>query len=102
MLTLGQAIKRLRGAGGLTQRQLAEVLETDATYLSHIEAGRKEPSLALLRQLAKELDLPPGVLLAFLVYSDLPPEDKARYQPVIERLLSIASADQIDLLGSSD
>lgn len=99
MLTLGQAIKRLRGAGGLTQRQLAALLDTDATYLSHIEADRKEPSLALLRGLAEELDVPPGMLLAFVIFADLPPEDQERFRPILDTLLAIASADQLPLIN---
>jgi transcriptional regulator with XRE-family HTH domain len=90
MLTLGQAIRRLRDAGGLTQRQLAGLLETDATYLSHIEADRKEPSLTLLRSLAEELDVPPGVLLAFALFADLPEGQQERYRPIMNRMLSLA------------
>jgi len=94
MLTLGQAIRRLRGAGGLTQRELAKLLETDATYLSHIEADRKEPSLALLRSLAEELEVPPGVLLAYALFADLPQGEQDRYQPIMDRLLEIAALAQ--------
>ena len=41
--TFGQRIKRRRRELGLTQRQVAEVLEIDFTYLSKLENDRGEP-----------------------------------------------------------
>jgi transcriptional regulator with XRE-family HTH domain len=92
MITLGNAIRRLRQAAGLTQKDLAERLEVDKTYVSHLEADRKEPSIQLLRGLASVLEVPPGLLLAVSLWTDLPAEQKQIYQPIIDRLIEIATA----------
>lgn len=92
MLTLGSAIRQLRGAAGLTQRELAQQLSISPTYVSHIEADRKEPSVQLLRDLAKTLGVPFGFLLAIIFWIDLPPAERAAYQPLMESLLDVAAA----------
>jgi transcriptional regulator with XRE-family HTH domain len=97
MLTLGEAIRRLRMAGGLSQRQLAAKLETDPTYLSHIEAGRREPSISLLRNFAKQLDIPPGLLLSVALWADLPPTHREQFRPILEKLLELGSESQLRL-----
>jgi transcriptional regulator with XRE-family HTH domain len=94
---IGGAIKRLRRAAGLTQRELARRLEVDATYLSHLEADRREPSLQLLRKLASQLNVPPGLLIAILMAAELPEEHRATYSSVINNLLSLAIVTQEQL-----
>ena len=54
----GAQIRELRGEKGLPQEKLAWSAEISKSYLSEIEAGRKSPSLAVLRALAAELDVP--------------------------------------------
>ncbi|MFJ5233925.1 helix-turn-helix domain-containing protein [Kitasatospora sp. NPDC088391] len=51
---VGQRVQRLRRARGLTQRALAEPVCT-AAYVSTLEAGRANPSEAVLRHLAERL-----------------------------------------------
>ena len=55
--TLGATIRRLRKQKGLTQRQLAEAVGIDFTYLSKIENGKLPytPSAGTLKRLAAEL-----------------------------------------------
>ena len=57
--TLGQKIKRLRKAKGLTQRVLADAVGIDFTYLSKIENGNipYPPSSKTLRKLAEQLEV---------------------------------------------
>jgi len=53
---IGQQIKKLREARGLTQVELADKVEVAQAYVSALENGsRKNPSLELLRKLAKVL-----------------------------------------------
>jgi transcriptional regulator with XRE-family HTH domain len=56
--TLGSRIKELRKKKGLTQRQLAEWVGIDFTYLSKIENGNTpySPSAGTLKQLAVHLE----------------------------------------------
>lgn len=56
-------IKVLRTASGMKQKELAERVGIRANYLSSIEADKREPSLNLLRSIAKALDVPVGFLL---------------------------------------
>lgn len=91
MVTLGHAIRNLRKASGLTQKSLAERVGVDPTYLSHVEAGRREPSVTLLRALARELTVPPGIFLAILLSADLPRERQGEYRAILSRLLAIAN-----------
>ena len=49
----GGLIKEARKALGLTQRQLAERLRLDPTYISKIENGRMVPSKNVLRHIAQ-------------------------------------------------
>ncbi|MCS0636947.1 helix-turn-helix domain-containing protein [Streptomyces sp. LP05-1] len=51
---LAERVRRLRRAGGLTQRQVAEPDYT-AAYISTLEAGRVRPSEAALRHIAARL-----------------------------------------------
>ena len=63
MLNFGNAIKAYRTKEGLTQDQLAKKLGIEPTYLSVLERGRKDPSVALLKKTAKILDIAPEVIV---------------------------------------
>lgn len=58
---LGQRIRRLRLARGLTQIELAEPAYS-AAYVSTIEAGRRNPSPAAIKYLAERLGVHPEEL----------------------------------------
>ena len=96
-IEIGAAIRQLRLAAGLKQRELAERVGVDATYVSHLEANRREPSIDLLRRIARELDAPPGLLLAICMATDLPVEHKAQYDAVIKDLLDLAVVSQTQM-----
>lgn len=93
MLTLGTAIRRLRTAAGFSQSKLAERLDVQASYISHLEAGRREPSLDLIRRMAEVLELPPGFFMAMVLWADLPADQRETYRPVVEGLLGMAVGD---------
>ena len=52
---LGRAVRELRAARGLTQRQLAEAADTNETGISHIESGRTNPAWGTVARLAAAL-----------------------------------------------
>lgn len=61
---VGRMIKQLREAKGMSQKALAERVQVTDAYIAMIETGkRKNPSLPVLRRLAKVL----GVDLAELL-----------------------------------
>ncbi|HRB15461.1 MAG TPA: helix-turn-helix transcriptional regulator [Nitrospira sp.] len=61
-LGIGPIIKILRAAIGLRQKDLADKVGIQPHYLSLVEAGKREPSLAVLRKIANELDVPVSLL----------------------------------------
>ena len=61
---LSVIITKLREGQGLTQRDLANKAKVTAAYVAMIETGvRKNPSLAILKRLAKALGVPVTTLL---------------------------------------
>ncbi len=60
--TLGVAIKTERSALGLSQEQLAERAGLHRTYVSDVERGARNPSIATVERLADALELPISVL----------------------------------------
>jgi|SRR5579862_8760075 transcriptional regulator with XRE-family HTH domain len=66
-MELGSAIKLMRTAAGFKQKDVASKLAVTSNYISLIEAGKREPSVALLRGLAKILGVPVGL---FFLWAD--------------------------------
>lgn len=60
---LGKRIAALRSAKGLNQKQLAEKLNISPSAIGMYEQGRREPSLALIVELAKILSVSTDFLL---------------------------------------
>ena len=54
---LGRAIRQLRDARGLTQKELADAADVNATAISHIERGRTNPAWGTVKRIAAALDL---------------------------------------------
>ena len=54
---IGKQIQKIRNKHEYSQRELAEAVDITITHLSHVENGRADPSLALLRRIAEELDV---------------------------------------------
>jgi transcriptional regulator with XRE-family HTH domain len=62
---LSVVITKLREGQALTQRDLAKKAKVTAAYVAMIETGvRKNPSLAILKRLAKALGVPVTELLS--------------------------------------
>jgi transcriptional regulator with XRE-family HTH domain len=62
-MTLGNAIKLIRTARNVRQRDLAYSLNVSPNYLSMLEANRRVPSVAFLRRIASKLQVPAGLFL---------------------------------------
>jgi transcriptional regulator with XRE-family HTH domain len=61
-MTYGPAIRIVRTARGLTKAQLAKRLSIGASYLSLIEAEKRQPSLKVLEEISGALQVPPHLL----------------------------------------
>lgn len=59
---LGEMIRKQRELASMTMRQLATMAGISNPYLSQIEHGVREPSQAVLRQIARSLGLDPDDL----------------------------------------
>jgi transcriptional regulator with XRE-family HTH domain len=60
---VGDNVRRLRVARGMTQEQLAFESRIDLTYMGGIERGRRNPSLLVMSRVAQALGVEPAVLL---------------------------------------
>jgi len=60
---LGQNMKRIRTKKKMSQGDIARALEVDRGYISTIENGKKNPTLATIQKLADALGVSPDELL---------------------------------------
>jgi transcriptional regulator with XRE-family HTH domain len=60
---LGEAIRQTRLEIGLSQEQLADLVETDLTQIGGIERGTRNPSYTTLLRLAQALNTRVGNLV---------------------------------------
>jgi transcriptional regulator with XRE-family HTH domain len=60
-MKLGPAIKLIRTASGMKQKEIAAKLDVTANYLSLLENGKREPSISFLKRLANVLGVPVGL-----------------------------------------
>ncbi len=61
---LGLNVRRRREIKDLSQESLAAAAELDQTYISNLEAGRRNPTLATQLKLASALDCTVSELLS--------------------------------------
>lgn len=57
-MSLGENIKKFRKENGLTQIELANKVSISRSYLADVEHNRYNPSLEVLKSIAKALDTP--------------------------------------------
>lgn len=56
LIVLGRALRILRDRAEITQKQLAALLEMDATYISRIERGRRGVQWLTVQRFLRALD----------------------------------------------
>ncbi len=85
-MTLGQAIRAIRQAEGLSQKELAQAAGIDQSYLSMIESDqRRNPGIRIMSRLARALRVSMDELAAHAGYLPQPqPPD-----PLSERALRL-------------
>ena len=54
---LGKNMKRIRAKKKMSQGDIARALEVDRGYISNIENGKKNPTLATIQKLANALSV---------------------------------------------
>jgi transcriptional regulator with XRE-family HTH domain len=75
---IAKALKVIRQYHNLNQTQLAAKLAISTSYLSELESGRKEPTLALLQKYASIFDVPLSSLVVFFLNLDWASHNKAK------------------------
>lgn len=55
---VGNNVKRLRLAAGITQAELADLVGVDRSYISGLEQGNRNPTVVSLWHVARALETP--------------------------------------------
>ena len=97
---LGLYIKAQRAASQLSQRELARQAQVSYSYISHLENGRNEPSISVLRALAEQLGIRPEELLLYAAGLPVPSrteslEDAIRSDPRLQPAQRTALLDHL-------
>jgi transcriptional regulator with XRE-family HTH domain len=102
-MNVAEAIRSLRVSAGLKQRELAERVGVTASMLSYLEAGKREPTIQMLRDLARALEMPSSVLFAVaLAEDDRPTNPTARHLRSMTETLLKASQHALAARHAAD
>lgn len=97
---LGERVRRLRERVGLTQKELAELVEVSHTLVGQIENGRLQPSVATLTRLAIALGVSPCY---FLIEEEDVPRRRTPLDDAMTRALGYQEVrDFLHLMGELD
>jgi transcriptional regulator with XRE-family HTH domain len=69
-MTVGECVRTLRVASGLSQRELARRATISSAMLSLVEADKREPTISMLRRIAHALDVPSSVVFSVALASE--------------------------------
>ncbi|MEX2564279.1 MAG: helix-turn-helix transcriptional regulator [Candidatus Paceibacterota bacterium] len=62
-IKLGKSIKRIRQQKKMSQGDICRLLSLDRAYISNVEAGKANPTLATIEKIAKALGVSSSELL---------------------------------------
>lgn len=96
--TVGDRIRAIRKAKGLTQQQLAELANLDDAYIGAVERGERNFSIDTLEKIVTTLQIQPGEL--FLDFHDLNETEAAQRKALDEYAVIVSglSVKQISTL----
>lgn len=90
-MTLGTAIKTVRTACKVKQRDLASRMSMTANYISLVESDKREPSISFLKNLARTLEVPVSVFFLWQDF-DRSKGDSSRMKKIRELLIGIEAS----------
>lgn len=109
--SLGADLRALRKARGFTLSELAELLDRSVGWMSQVERGISEPSVADLRRLAKAMDVSVASLLqqtsipdqeqGYIVRAEQRRPIGSRAEGLVEELLSPDLTDDFEMVHST-
>ena len=89
-MDLGSAIKNARKQKQMKQNAFAELCDISPTYLSQVENNLKEPTIATLEVIAKQLEMPlPILFFMALDQKDISPEKQSAYKLLVPSVQSM-------------
>ena len=91
---IGQRIRKIRKARGLSQEKLAEMISISTTHMSHIETANTKLSLAVFVDIAEALEVQSDMLLY-----DEPQENVTHALADIINVLKGCSAKQAHIIA---
>jgi transcriptional regulator with XRE-family HTH domain len=62
-MDLGKAIKAIRTARGLTQKELAQRADLSVSYFSLLETNKRDPSISTIESIAQALNVPVSIMI---------------------------------------
>ena len=90
-MNVGEAIKNIRKAKDISQKELAERAGISPPSLSQIESGIQRPNPTTMQKLCKELDVPePLIYILAMDINDVPSEKRGLYEvlfPTIRNMI---------------
>ena len=90
-IQLGEKIKLLRKSKGITQEQLAEMVNRSKNHISKIELGKANPPISLIFEISSALKIYPVELFNFSNYplnKNIDLSQNLKYKKLIEAVLS--------------
>jgi len=94
---LGERIRSLRAARGMSRKDLARGADVSERYLANLETGTGNASVLLLRQVAKALDVPLMAVLAEIDARDgnqlMQGQQAAEFSQMVQWLAQLSAAD---------
>jgi transcriptional regulator with XRE-family HTH domain len=89
-MNYGKAIRVTRALADISQRGLAKVLDTDPSYISLLEANKREPSREVLERIAAALNIPLHLLILLATdENDTGSTHKRRLSDIAEALANL-------------
>ena len=96
-MNYGKAVRTIRAARGMSQKELAERVGLNPSYLSLIESGKRIPATNVLEDLAKALRVPLYLLLLLgSTKEDLHGISEAQARTLGKELLGIVLQEPIE------
>jgi transcriptional regulator with XRE-family HTH domain len=89
-MEIGERIKKLREAKGLSQKEVAGIIKMDQSQYSKLEKDKTDPSVSTLAKVAKAL----GTQLSELFADDLLRDVNSYDKSVMEKISLIDSLDE--------
>tara|TARA_R110001592_G_scaffold240595_1_gene500633 strand:+ start:395 stop:616 length:222 start_codon:yes stop_codon:yes gene_type:complete len=62
-IAFGKTLKNLRIGKGFTQEKLAELSNLDVSFISMLENGKRQPTLATIFNISEALKIKPSLLI---------------------------------------